>query len=80
MASRRVCSRLSHLLEDLAGNGERVGSALRQVGEIMILAAWVQGGNRYIIGSWSPRTHTINHSFFTTEHSYGCTVQSATRE
>ena len=42
MASRRACLRLSHLLEDLSGNGERVGSALRQVDEIMVLAAWVR--------------------------------------
>lgn len=42
MASRRAYLRLSHLLEDLAGNDERVGSALRQVGEILVLAAWVK--------------------------------------
>jgi hypothetical protein len=42
MASRRAYLRLSHLSEDPAGNGERVGSALRQVDEIMILAAWVE--------------------------------------
>lgn len=42
MASRRAYLRLSHLSEDLAGNGERVGNALRQVDEIMVLAAWLK--------------------------------------
>ena len=41
MASRHAYLRLSHLLEDLAGNDERVGNALCQVDEIMVWAAWV---------------------------------------
>ena len=53
MASRRAYLRLSHLSEDLAGNDERVGSVLRQVDGIMVLAAWIRKNRCYIIGSWS---------------------------